>query len=145
MFQTFCNFSTIKNKVWKAAEYGKEPAWLAAELLRSDDATPVIVQHGLDPEEPNSLCRKTLDLFVSILGAEAGNLALTVMATGGIFIGGGIAPRIVPLLCEGSFMEAFTHKGRFARFMEDIPVKVILNPRAVLMGAAFYGMEHMNS
>lgn len=129
----------------KAAGFGKEPAWLAAELSRSEDATQVIVHNALDPKERGGLCRKTLDLFISILGAEAGNLALKVMATGGIFIGGGIAPRIIPLIREGPFMEAFTHKGRFARFMEGIPVRVILNPRAALMGAAFYGMEHMNS
>jgi glucokinase len=77
-----------------------------------------------------------LDLMVAIYGAEAGNLALKLMATGGIYLGGGIAPRILPRLQTGAFMDAFTTKGRFSELLASIPVRVILNDRTALMGAA---------
>ena len=77
-----------------------------------------------------------LNLFVSIYGAEAGNLALKTMALGGVYIGGGIAPKIQRKLVEGDFMRAFTDKGRFEQFMQSIAVHVILNDKTALMGAA---------
>lgn len=77
-----------------------------------------------------------LDLMISIYGAEAGNVALTIMATGGVYLGGGIAPRILPKLSDGTFMRAFTAKGRFSSLLERIPVRVILNDKAALLGAA---------
>jgi glucokinase len=79
---------------------------------------------------------EALNLMVSIYGAEAGNLALKVMATGGIYLGGGIAPKILPKLSDGTFMRAFTDKGRFSSVLERIPVRVILNDKAALLGAA---------
>jgi glucokinase len=82
------------------------------------------------------LCLMTLDLFVSFYGAEAGNLALKAMATGGLFIGGGIAPKILPKLREPGFLKAFTDKGRVSAVLEAIPVSVILNDKTALMGAA---------
>ena len=84
------------------------------------------------------LCVQALDLFVSLYGAEAGNLALKVMATGGVYIGGGIAPKIVKKLTNGTFLKAFVDKGRFKPFMEAIPVRVILNEKTALLGAATY-------
>ena len=83
----------------------------------------------------------TMDIFASIYGAAAGNLALHVMAVNGIYIGGGIAPKIIWKLNDGSFMTSFTNKGRFSQFMTRIPVKVILNDRAALMGAALYALH----
>jgi glucokinase len=77
-----------------------------------------------------------LDLMISIYGAEAGNVALTIMATGGVYLGGGIAPRILPRLSDGSFMRAFIDKGRFSSLLKAIPVRVILNDKAALLGAA---------
>ncbi len=77
-----------------------------------------------------------LDVFVEIYGAESGNLALKLMATGGVYLGGGIAPRILTKLEDGAFMRAFTAKGRFADLLAGIPVRVILNDRTALMGAA---------
>lgn len=77
-----------------------------------------------------------LDLFVEIYGAETGNLALKLMATGGIYLGGGIAPRILPKLEDGAFMRCFTAKGRFTDLLAAVPVRVILNDRTALMGAA---------
>lgn len=81
------------------------------------------------------LCVRALDLFVSIYGAEAGNLTLKMMATGGVFVGGGIAPRIVRKLQETAFMEAFVAKGRMRPLLESVPVRVIMNDRTALLGA----------
>ena len=88
-----------------------------------------------------STCAATLDIFASILGAEAGNLALKVVATGGVYLGGGIPPRILPILENGQFMRAFQAKGRLSDLMARIPVHVIINPKAALMGAAQHGLE----
>jgi glucokinase len=121
--------------------YGEEPDWLADELAGVEDATPVIVRGALSEEKSCDLCIAALDIFVSVLGAEAGNLALKVMATGGLYIGGGIPPRILSLLEKPSFLKAFKNKGRYSDLMGRIPVHVITNPKAALMGAAFYGLE----
>lgn len=125
----------------KETGYADEPVWLAEQLNSADDPTPVIVSAALDTEKPCELCRATLGVFVSALGAEAGNLALKVMATGGVYLGGGIPPRMVPALEKGRFMESFTRKGRFSELVSRIPVHVILNPKIALIGAAFHGLE----
>lgn len=125
----------------KETGYADEPVWLAEQLNSADDPTPVIVDAALDTEKPCELCRATLGVFVSALGAEAGNLALKVMATGGVYMGGGIPPRIVPALEKGRFMESFTRKGRFSELVSRIPVHVIINPKIALIGAAFHGLE----
>ena len=77
-----------------------------------------------------------MEIFVSLYGAEAGNLALKVMATGGVYLGGGIAPKIISKLKEPEFMNAFTAKGRMRPLLQDIPVRVIMNPKTALLGAA---------
>ena len=125
----------------KASAVASEPPWLGEELAGTADATPVIVSHAANSEAPCELCVRTVDVFVSILGAEAGNLALKMLATGGVYIGGGIPPRILPALGDGRFMEAFGKKGRFEEFMMRLPVHVILNPKAALLGAARYGLH----
>lgn len=125
----------------KATGIADEPTWLAEQLAEAADATPVIVKHGLEAEEPCRLCAQTVDIFVSILGAEAGNMALKTLATGGVYLGGGIPPRILPALGNGRFMERFRHKGRFEGFMLSLPVHVILNFKAALLGAAGYGLQ----
>ena len=81
-------------------------------------------------------------LFVSILGREAGNLALKVLATGGVYLSGGIPPRILSFLEDASFMRAFTAKGRFSEMLAKIPVHVICNPEAGLFGAACHGLQY---
>jgi len=121
--------------------YAPEPNWLARELAQATDPTPVIVNTALDAERQCELSVATLQTFVSILAAEAGNLALRVMATGGVFLGGGIPPRILPALCSPTFMCAFCNKGRLADMMLGFPVHVILNPKAPLIGAAAYGLQ----
>jgi len=100
------------------------------------DFVPRIVEAAMNQVDPCPLCVKTLRLYASILGAEAGNLALKVMATGGVYLGGGIPPRIVPFLQEGGFLQSFNEKGRMSKLMACIPVHVILDPRAPLLGAA---------
>jgi glucokinase len=111
----------------------EEPAWLA-EQMRHGDPAPIISQHALEGKV--LLCLLALEIFVSLYGAEAGNLALKLMATGGVYLGGGIAPKIVPKLKEPEFMNAFTAKGRMRPLLQDIPVRVIMNPKTALLGAA---------
>ncbi len=123
--------------------YAEEPAWLAEEIGRSEDPNPIIISRGIKGGEDCPLCRMTLETFVSILGREAGNLALKVMATGGVFLGGGIPPRILPALEKDSFLQAFRNKGRMAPMMDRIPVRVIVTPGAALLGAACYGLERI--
>lgn len=118
----------------------EEPAWLAEQLADVDDPTPTIVNVALG-EGPCAICAKALDIFTSILGAEAGNLALKVLSTGGVYLGGGIPPRILGVLKQDGFMEAFQYKGRFSGLVARMPVHVILNPKAALLGAACYGLE----
>jgi glucokinase len=112
---------------------GVEPAWLT-ETLRQEDPAATISRAALD--ETCELCVQALDLFVTCYGAEAGNLALKVMATGGVFVGGGIAPKILTKLQETTFMQAFCAKGRMQPLLETIPVRVILNDETALYGAA---------
>ncbi len=106
---------------------------VAREML-SGDPSAVISRAALAGRCP--LCRHSLDLFVSLYGAEAGNAALRYLATGGIYVGGGIAPKIIQALKGPAFMTSFTAKGRLTPLLESIPVKVILNDRAALLGAA---------
>jgi glucokinase len=110
-----------------------------AEALITGDAGSVISAAALEASCP--LCVQTMDLFSSILGAEAGNLALKTMATGGLFIGGGIATKILPLLQRPPLLEALFAKGRFSDFMREIPLRVILNERAALLGAARHALH----
>ncbi len=112
---------------------GEEPAWLA-DQMQDADPSAVITRAALAGE--SELCMRALDLFVSIFGAEAGNLALKVNATAGVFLGGGIAPRIIEELKGPTFMEAFTAKGRMRALLKAVPVRVILNDMTALLGAA---------
>ncbi len=122
-----------------------EPTWLAEHLANAKDQTPVIVNaakgelEGQAISESVDICKSTIRTFISILGAEAGNMALKALATGGVYLSGGIPPRILKFLQEEEFMRAFKNKGRFAEMLADIPVHVILNPNIGLIGAAAYG------
>jgi glucokinase len=129
----------------KETGHAPEPAWLAKELEDTSDRTPIIMRAGGDGDPSSELCRETLRLFVSILGGEAGNLALKVMATGGMYLGGGIPPRIIPALEKGNFMQAFCGKGRLGIVLERVPVYVITNPQSALLGSACYGLEMMKA
>jgi len=107
-------------------------------LLQADDRTPIIIKTALAGQ--SDICVATLDLFVRILGGEVGNFALNVFSTGGIYLGGGIPPRILPRLQEPDFLEAISHKGRLKRVIDLMPVHVILDPEVTLLGAAYEGL-----
>jgi glucokinase len=102
--------------------------------MQQDHPAAVIVRHAVAGTD--ALCREALDLFVDALGAAAGDLALTVLARGGLYIGGGIAPRIIDLLRAGGFLRGFLDKGRMSSYLARVPVRVILNPHVGLLGAA---------
>ncbi len=120
--------------------YAPEPPELAERLAAATDRTPPILSAALDPTEHYPLCVGTLETFVTILGAEAGNLALKVLATGGVYLAGGIPPRILPSLEDGRFLRAFHRKGRFAELLERVPVHVVVQS-AALLGAAIDSLE----
>jgi glucokinase len=113
--------------------FAPERSELQHEMER-DDPAAVVSRHALAGDDPLSV--KALDLFASVYGAQAGNLALTVLATGGVYLGGGIAPRIVTKLGDGTFIAAFRDKGRLSDLAAQIPVHVIVNPDVGLLGAA---------
>jgi glucokinase len=116
-----------------------EPAWLSAEIAAAGDPSPAVTAAALAGRD--AVAARALDRFVSAYGAEAGNFALKVLATGGVFVGGGIAPRILPKLLDGSFLGAFCDKGRLAPLLARIPVRVVTNDRCALLGAARAGAE----
>jgi glucokinase len=102
--------------------------------MQREDPAAVIVRHGVATSDP--LCGEAVQLFISLLGAQAGNLALTVLALGGVYIAGGIAPRMVAQLRAGPFLSSFGDKGRLSPFMARVPVHVIMNTNVGLLGAA---------
>ncbi len=114
----------------------EEPAWLAEEMSAAADPNSVITELGLSAKA--EICDRTLDMFVAAYGAESGNLALKVLSVGGLYIGGGIGPRIIEKLKDGTFMKAFTDKGRLSQLLINMPVRVILESRAAVLGAAAF-------
>ena len=111
------------------------PAWLQ-DKMDSIGIAPAVSHAALTHSDP--VCHETLELFIQLYAREAGNHALKMMATGGVYLGGGIAPQILPLLKQGGFMKRFLDKGRMQPIMEAMPVKVILNDKTALNGAAHY-------
>lgn len=111
---------------------GEEPAWLTEQLAHGDPSA-VIAKSAL--EGTSAICVQALDVFVSIYGAEAGNIALQVVAVGGVYVGGGIAPKILRKLSSTTFMKAFSAKGRVSSWLKDVPVRVIINDKTALFGA----------
>jgi glucokinase len=129
--------------IYKFLKYLKnfsEPKWLK-KLFSQRDKSAVISEIAL--EGKLEICVKALDMFVSIYGAEAGNLALKTLPRAGLYIGGGIAPKIIEKMKDGTFMNAFTDKGRFSGLMSKIPVKVIMNDKTGLFGSAYYAEKIM--
>jgi glucokinase len=143
-YERLCSGRGLPNIYAFLKESGRasEPAWLTTRLRAVEDPTPVLIEAALGVRRCE-ICVTALELFVSILGAEAGNLALKVLARGGVYLGGGIPPRILPALQQENFLEAFRSKGRMEGLLARIPVHVILNPRTGLLGAAFRGLEEM--
>ncbi|MGH2671100.1 MAG: glucokinase, partial [bacterium] len=116
-----------------------EPGWLREELAKAGDPAAAISRLAL--EGRSELCVRALDLWTAAFGAEAGNLALKALATFGVYLGGGIAPKILPKLSDGTFLTAFRSKGRLSPLVEVMPVRVILNDKAALYGAAAYALR----
>jgi glucokinase len=123
----------IEEKLEKETESVKK-------AFETEDPPKVITEMGM--KSANSACMRALDMFVSIYGSEAANLALKMLAVGGVFIGGGIAPKILNELKEGAFMKRFIQKGRFTSLLLGIPVKVILNSHTALFGAGYYARKY---
>ncbi len=118
---------------------GEKASTHIREEMEDDDRAAVITEHAL--EGSDAACVKSLELFVKLYGAEAGNLALHQLARGGIYVGGGIAPKILDFLKKPLFMEAFLNKGRMQKLLESIPVTVILNDKTALRGAGVHALE----
>ena len=130
------------NTYLRATGQAAESPAIARDLASAPDRSRFIAESALRPLGADPLCAATLDLFVSILAAEAANLALRVLATGGVYLAGGIAPQLLPLLEGGAFMKAFVRKGRLEELLRRVPVHVIMR-RAALPGAATRGLELM--
>jgi glucokinase len=119
-----------------------EPTWLS-EKIKAGEPAAVIAEAGLKGQA--DIAKQALDLFAAIYGAEAGNLALKAMTLNGVYLGGGIAPKLLAKLKDGTFMKAFTNKGRYQRLMNSIPVKVVMNQQTALLGAASIAASLSNS
>jgi glucokinase len=117
-----------------------DPPRLAERIAAAEDPTPLIVDAGLAAADPASACARTLEIFAAILGAEAGNLALRVLATGGVLLAGGIPPRMPGLLRGDGFLRAFRRKGPMSALVARIPVRLVLEPRTALWGAVRFGL-----
>lgn len=122
------------------SEHIPERPEVAQWIASAKDHTKAIVEAASDPNHPSELCRATIKMLVSILASEAGNLALKVLATNGVYLAGGVALHVLGALKEPQFMQAFAKKGRFKEMMGRIPVHVI-SARAALVGAASFGLE----
>jgi len=109
------------------------------EEIQSGNSPVIISKLGIEEKSP--ACVRTLQLFASIYGAEAGNMALKIFAIGGVFLGGGIAPKILEVIKRGEFMDSFTRKGRFEGLLSSIPVKVVLNDKTALLGSMYYAQN----
>ena len=125
----------LENKIFP------EPAWLRSKLAAATDKTKVIVETAL--ENKVDICEATLDMFVRALGTITGNIAVTLLPTGGIYLGGGIPPRILKRLVRPDFLDRIADKGRFFSLCANMPVHVILDSNAALHGAAWYGFENL--
>ena len=115
-----------------------EPTWLAEKIKAGDPAAEIAVA-GLKGQA--EIAEQALDIFASIYGAEAGNLALKAMAVNGLYVGGGVAPKLLSKMKDGTFMKAFVNKGRYKRLMSNIPVHIVMNQEAALIGAASFAAQ----
>jgi glucokinase len=118
-----------------------EPEWLRVQLEGVTDPVPTIIRAALNEDTPEcAICRATLTLFIDIMAAEASNLALKLVTTGGIYLGGGLPRHIDKALTYDAFMPSFLNKGRMAKLLRQIPVQIIQHPEPALLGAVHYAM-----
>lgn len=140
-YERVCSGSGLPNlyQFFKESKGYKEPTWLAEELAGLEDKTPTIMNAAVEGKA--EICVATMELFFEILAGEAANMALKLLATGGIYLGGGIPPRLIPQLHRSQFAKIFIKKGRFSDFLEEVPVYIICNPKIALLGAAYQGLR----
>lgn len=127
----------------KESEFAAEAPAFCEQLAEAHDRTPLIMEAAAK-DAGNKLAAKTLEMFVAILAAESGNLALKFLASGGVYLAGGIPPRILPHLTAEQFMPVFANKGRLGEFLRNVPVKVVIS-NAALQGAAMYGLDKLGA
>jgi glucokinase len=141
-YERVCSGSAMPDlyEFMKERESWEEPGWFKQAWDEAEDKAPLIVEAAFESERPIEVCRRVVDLFVEILASEAGNLALKVMATGGVYLGGGIPMKILPAL-EERFMQSYTAKGRFSDLIATIPVYVIAHPQPALFGAGRFAFR----
>jgi glucokinase len=141
-YERVCSGSGLPNiyDYARSLDPASESEAFRAALLEAHDRTPLILEAAVNDEANNHLAAEALRVFIDILGAESANLALKVLATGGLYLAGGLPPRLVPQLQDGAFMRAFTAKGRFAGLLQNVPVHVV-TINAALLGAAMFGLE----
>ncbi|MBN2369701.1 MAG: glucokinase [Vicinamibacteria bacterium] len=118
-----------------------ESSWIRDEIVRSEDPTPVIVKGALTQGRRCDLCASTVELFASILGSLTGNMALEVLAEGGVYLAGGMPPRVLPAIESDAFVRAFRDKEPMTALLARIPVHVVLEPRTALLGSAHFGLS----
>jgi glucokinase len=118
-----------------------ESADVAARMEAASDPTPIIVEAALHTPPRCPLARATVELFAAILAAEAGNMALRVFATGGVYLGGGLPRRILPILRDEAFLQTFRDKGRLSALLARIPLHVVIRPGTGLLGALHYALS----
>jgi glucokinase len=122
-----------------------EPEWLKGKRTSADDPTPVIVEAAGNEDSPVPICDETIRMFTSILGAECGNLALKFKATGGVYLGGGMIPKLLELMDLDAFRDAYINKGRFRDFVSKIPIYLIVHPEPAIVGAAYYAEKRLKN
>jgi glucokinase len=142
-FEHVCSGSAVPKLYAFLRQQGgyEEPDWLRQALEQAEDKTPVIIDTALAGTA--NICEATLGLFVRTLGTVAGNMAVSLLTKGGIYLGGGMPPRILKRLQQPDFLTAIADKGRFSDFLSSVPVHVILNPKVALHGAAWFGEEQL--
>jgi glucokinase len=143
-FEHVCSGIGIPNlyRFLRDAEQLAENPDVANLVESAPDPTAAIVDQALDPAKPSKLCTATVELFVSILAGEAGNLAVKFLAAGGVYLAGGVAFHTLPVIQQPAFLQRFRRKGRFSELMGRIPIHIIVSPAVALTGAAAFGLEN---
>jgi glucokinase len=141
-FERVCSGIGIPNIYEYLRDVERIPAQPEVDALIASGGDPsvAIINHAFSSTDPSKLCETTIDTFISVLASEASNLALKVLATGGVYIAGGVAVHTLPAIRQPAFMQAFKRKGRFSELMARIPIHVVVS-QAALTGAAAYGLE----
>lgn len=127
----------------KTSGRAREPQWLAAELAGAEDVNPIIVKHALAQSPRSEICQMTVQIFVDVLAAQAGSLALLFGSTGGVYLGGGIPPLILPAFERYNFVKTFISKTAYEYYLERFPVRVITASEPGLLGAAEFGLQQV--